>query len=108
MNTSRYEGKLGWVDIDKDEEEWRVEIDTGGYKALDLLDTGGGHRMGASVDRVDALFDKLHIGFREAGRDKGILQGWFDCDNLPDITFTAGGRKHMYQVPKAMYVRKAS
>lgn len=62
INTSRYEGKLGWVDIDKDDEEWRLEIDTNGYKALDLLDTGGGHRMGASVDRVNALFDKLHIG----------------------------------------------
>ena len=52
--------------------------------------------MGATVGRVNTLSDKLYIGFREAGRGKGILQGWFDCNNLPDIPFTVGGCKHMY------------
>lgn len=55
-----------------------------------------GHRMGASIDRIDALFDKLHIGFREDGCDKGNLQSWFDCDKLPGITLTVGGRKLKY------------
>lgn len=35
-------------------------------------------------------------GFRGAGRNKGILKGGFDCEYLPDITFTVCGRKHMY------------
>lgn len=96
IGTSEYEGMVGWVDIDKDEEEWRLEIDINGYKALGHLDAGGGHRMGASIDRTDALFDKLHIGFREDGCDKGNLQSWFDCDKLPGITLTVGGRKLMY------------
>lgn len=34
IDTSEYEGMLGWLDIDKDEEEWRLEIDINGYKAV--------------------------------------------------------------------------
>lgn len=104
IDKSEYEGDLGWVDIDKDQDEWRLELDINGYKAFGLVDSGGTDRMGASVDRVKALFDRVHIRAVEVGPNDSHIEGWFDCDNLPDITFTVGGRQLKY--PKRFMTEK--
>jgi len=104
IDKSEYEGELGWVSLDDGQDEWRLEIDINGYKAFGVLDTGGTDRMGASVDRVKALFDRVHVSAIEVGPNDSHIEGWFDCDNLPDITFTVGGRQLKY--PKRFMTEK--
>lgn len=96
IDESEYEGELGWVDLDEGQDEWRLEIEINGYKAFGVVDSGGIGRMGAGVDRVKALFDRLPIRLTEVGPNDSSIEGWFDCDTLPDITFTAGGRELKY------------
>ena len=93
IDKSEYEGDLGWVDIDKDQDEWRLELDINGYKAFGLVDSGGSDQLQAGTDRVQKLFHQLPITSLNRDDIRGTLDGWFDCDNIPDITITVGGRE---------------
>lgn len=104
IDRSEYEGDLGWVHIDEDQDEWRLELDINGYKVFGVVDSSGTDQMQASIDRVQKLFHQLPSTsvIRDVNRD--TLDGWFDCDNIPDIAVTVGGRE--FRFPKRITSQK--
>ena len=97
IDRSEYEGDLGWVNIDEDQDEWRLELDINGYKVFGVVDSGGTDQMQASIDRVQKLFHQLPSTCVIRDVNRGTLDGWFDCDNIPDITITVGGREFNFR-----------
>lgn len=98
IDRSEYDGDLGWVNIDEDQDEWRLELDINGYKVFGVVDRGGTDQMQASIDRVQKLFHQLPSTSVIRDVNRGTLDGWFDCDNIPDITITMGGREFNFRI----------
>jgi len=89
IDKTSVDGDNVWVGVESSDQYWKAGVEINGIKTSGIIDSGTTHIFGRNDD-VKKILNAID-GVEVKKSESGNWQGWYDCDNPPQVKLKIAG-----------------